>query len=226
MGTVLSSLSHMASSFHSRLVPSKGVGSDHSRRTLEPAQKRRKTVDDRPKNRPTGALIGPLNYRVLAVAEWNFPSGVVDKAAYIQDEVKAGYDVDFVKTVNGIRFDKRSSASRASQRNRKAKKKARPNSLKENPAWNSKVRDVEFDTRYLEYDNSADGYLDQWVRRVRSSPLSNDFLENRSGTFLKAIPDPPVSTSLRSRVGPIFQARVPLHTQAETSNRTDDEAPR
>jgi len=167
--------------------------------------------------------------KVLAVAEWTFPKddqgkeANVDKWAFIKSEVAKGRDVDFRPTPAGASYQ----VPMPARQGRKRKSRG-PILLDEqgDPIWNSLVQDVMFDSRYLQYDNSPYGFLDQLVQPsvVVADPTSenSDVLDEE---FFQTIPDPPINLTKTSRVGAYFQARVCRHMGDYHDKRNADYLP-
>ncbi len=162
----------------------------------------------KPKNSKKWA-ISSAGSKVLAVAEWYFPTDgnreVMSKAAFVKSRVRKGLDVDFIPTkFNG------STTTRTSRK--------RKNNLATlvdehgDRIKNSLVQDVLFDTRYLQYDNSPYGFLDQLVRPSFVTIGNPSKRSDAWGEpYLKMIPDPPICLTKTSRVGAAYQVRVCRH---------------
>jgi hypothetical protein len=151
--------------------------------------------------------------KVLAVAEWTFPKDdkgreVMNKWDFINSEIAKGHDVDFVPTKIGTLYKN----PRPQRRGRKRKNRVSIVDGRGVPILNSLVRDVVFDTRYLKYDDSPYGFLDQLVQPpvVIADPSceNSDALAEK---YLQSIADPPINLTKTSRVGAYFQARVCRH---------------
>eukprot|EP00934_Nitzschia_sp_Nitz4_P002027 Nitzschia sp. Nitz4//scaffold40_size135432//15615//20089//NITZ4_003229-RA/size135432-processed-gene-0.139-mRNA-1//1//CDS//3329551174//2027//frame0 len=90
-----------------------------------------------------------------------------------------------------------------------------PESMDVDPSiWNYRVRDIEYDTRYFDYDVSPYGCIDQLVRLPRTMDRSTYSMKH-----LQTIPDPPMAKGTRSRVGGLYQARVCKRLQDYSDKR-------
>jgi hypothetical protein len=169
------------------------------------------TETERPKRSTAGkrkAWAGPdeeylppaprqLLSKVKGVAAWEFPAGVTDKWQYINSSIKEGRDatVLFEATV-----EKLSSRSR---RGRRKQVSEDSDVAKDKDGDRQLVTEVEFDTRFLQYDTTPLGSLDRLVRPsiVKASGKPSD-------DFLRKVQDPPILSKSSSRLGPRYQARV------------------
>jgi hypothetical protein len=155
----------------------------------------------------------PHGSQVLEVSGWDFPSddegrGTMKKSDHVESQLVDGKDIDYfqLKTRSKTRR-KRGRGECWSLRNHVHGESSNVNPYKQIPT-NSLVRDISYDARYLQYDESPYGYLDQLIPRPGKIALSDPIPEIDT-TFLRSIPDPPRALARSSRVGPGYQARVP-----------------
>jgi hypothetical protein len=141
---------------------------------------------------------------VAYVAEWKFPVGTTNIGPYVVAQLKQGIDATVVLQPNfpkkygrfvrekGKKSFKGTTASSKVDEAEELQKETGPF-----------ITDVEFDKRFLQYDRSPLGHLDQLVR-----PSIVEAEEDPSDSFLQKVPDEPFVSNSASRIGAQYQARV------------------
>jgi hypothetical protein len=130
------------------------------------------------------------------IAEWEFPPGIAEKYEYIITQLKEGKQplVTKGRCEGEQMFTKKRRTGRRKPQAPQAEKR------NEGPI----VNDAEFVTKYLMYDDSPLGFLDQLIR-----PSIVETPSVPSKDCLEKLPNQPVLSSSESRVGPQYQARIP-----------------
>ena len=183
-----------------------------------------KLPNKRKKKKPSDGVQRSRRSKVLAVAQWKIPEEVLSKADFILSEVAKGRDIDFVSTAG--------ATNTTARRERRGRKRKNPLSVEDETAvWVPKcislVREVVFDARYVEYDNSPYGFLDQLVQRpkVFADPTYK-YNDGFGEQYLQSIPDPPINSNKTSKVGVRFQARVCRHKEDYHDKRNGSYLPK
>jgi hypothetical protein len=161
--------------------------------------------------------------QVLEIASWTFPADAQGRATtriseYIHSQLVNDNDVSFLQ----IRARSKTRRRRRLAQPQAIRKNGRAGSSNDNPynyiPRKCYVRDISFDARYLQYDESPYGYVDQLVQRPGNIPLPSP-VPVSDETLLQSIPDPPAAPTRSSRVGPGYQARVPRRKEDYSDKR-------
>jgi hypothetical protein len=140
---------------------------------------------------------------VAYVAEWQFPVGTTNIGQYVVAQLKQGIDATVVLQQKCPKKYGRF----AREKGRKNPKVAASSKVDQAEELEKEtvpfITDVEFDKRFLQYDRSPLGYLDQLVR-----PPIVEAEEDPSDSFLQKVPDEPIVSNSASRIGARYQARV------------------
>jgi hypothetical protein len=175
---------------------------------------------------------------VNGVSQWNFPLGILDKSKFVFDSLRQGFDAKVVRsTIASLTLptsqqrQTRNSRKRKIHYNEKAlednvigaeEKDKRPpfgsprsrRRTNEDPTYETKIKPkaagVEFDTRFLSFELAPDGsfMVEKLVWSIENT-RNNISYDSREAS-LEKIPDLPKQCSESfSRVGPMYQARIP-----------------
>ena len=174
------------------------------------AQQRRLPLPSQNSGRQSGTLCH--GHFVTEVSCWDFPVDdqgheTMKKLDYVTSQVLNGMDVGYsgLKTPSSTHRKKRGRIQRWSSRKGVHVGSSATDPFRQRHS-SPLVRDVSYDTRYLQYDESPYGYLDQLVPLPGNNPPN--CIPRMDSTFLRSIPEP-VANLRGSRVGPGYQARVP-----------------
>ena len=148
--------------------------------------------------------------RVQQASEWNLPEGTtLNKAHVIRELMAFGQEPTTLSASESVsplqkKRQKRGLPVKSGKRPKNAPKQ------EDIPQEKQRGRvflatDIEFDTRYLQWDNTPCGSMNMFIER---SMVHGDPKANQDG-FLERIPDPLPLTTSSSRVGIDFQARIP-----------------
>ena len=140
----------------------------------------------------------PQKYFVTYVAEWKVPVGTANSGQFIATQLKQGIDAAEVFRQTDQKKYGRGKEKRRARRSKKSSKWEDDDTI-------PFVTNVEFDSRFLQYDRSPLGDLDQLVRPT----IVVDAEEDPSESFIHKVPEEPFVSSSASRLGPRYQARVP-----------------
>ena len=148
---------------------------------------------------------------VMEVSWWDFPVDdqgreTMKKLDYVKSQVLNGMDVCYsMLQAQPATHKKRRRIERWSSRKAVSVESSANDPSRQRLA-SPLVRDVSFDPRFLQYDESPYGYLDQLVRLPGNIPPNS--IPRIDSTLLRSVPEG--AANIRgSRVGPGYQARVP-----------------
>jgi len=166
----------------------------------------------------------PHGSSVLEIGSWDFPldsSGreIYKKSDFITSRLLNGMDVDWSRLKN-------------EPKPRRKRRRVETPPTKQDDSDTSRtdiqkgyIRDVSFDERFLQYDESPYGCLDQLVPRAGNVPVPNS-ITTIEETCLRSIPVAPLPNPEYSRVGARFQARVARRMDDYSDKRNATYLPR
>lgn len=185
------------------------------------------------KSRP---MAGPGS-KVEAISEWKLEIGdQKDRWAVINSEISNQREPQWTRqtSIEGLKAIENATNGVVGppvKRGRKRKAKKPPKVDKNgDDLSNSFVQDVMYDTRFWTYDDSPYGFLDQLVSRQQ---IYEDCPSNQQQSYaqsenknLQQLPDPPITFHRKkSRIGPMYQARVCRHKDDYHDKRNGDYLP-
>jgi len=162
----------------------------------------------------SGRQSEPLRHGILVmeVSWWDFPVDdqgreTMKKLDYVKSQVLNGMDVSYsVLQAQPTSHRKRRRIERWPSRKAVHLESSAKDPRRQRLA-SPLVRDISFDTRFLQYDESPYGYLDQLVR-LPGNNIPPTSIPRMDSTLLCSVPER--AANIRgSRVGPGYQARVP-----------------
>jgi hypothetical protein len=191
------------------------------------------------KSRPTTSKQVHATW-ATGVTEWKFPTGIHNKFEFVAASLKCGIDAESIKDSEPLPFSqeelspaKQAQKLRVSARMKQNKKttnvpsKKRPTAGRKKKKkkfdyhqkiYHHKVHGVEFDSRYLDYA-SRDGSTkeEKLVWSISNNPKNDS--TDLGQIHMVRIPDMlPRASKSSSRVGPMFQASIPLKVASGESN--------
>jgi hypothetical protein len=175
---------------------------------------------------------------VHGVSRWDFPVGILDKSKFVLDSLREGFDAKVVTSnVKPLAHPRsqprqtRKTRKRQIQYNEKALedniigaevKDIRPpfgsprsrRRVNEDPTFEKKIRPkatgVEFDTRFLNFALALDGSrMEEKLVWCIGRSRNDVCFDSREATMEKILDLPKRFRESFSRVGPIYQARIP-----------------
>jgi hypothetical protein len=152
------------------------------------------------------------------VAQWEFPSGSTDLWNLIRSSHKQGIDATIIQDTRKI-----IKATGLDTKEAKPAKKTKKNVNAVKSTIIPYVTDVEFNTTFLEYDDSPIGFLDQLGKKAPPSKQKPAIIPPNSA--LEKIPNEVDLGDSASRLGPKYQARVPVSTMSYMEKRGNSYLP-
>jgi hypothetical protein len=148
--------------------------------------------------------------RVQQASEWNLPEGTtLNKAEVIRELMAWGKEptILYASEAESPLHKKRRKRGHPIRSGKRPKPVPKQENIPEEKQHGRVflATDIEFDTRYLQWDDTPSGSMNMLIER---SMVHEDSKANQDD-FLERIPDPLPLTTSSSRVGIDFQARIP-----------------